>query len=228
MKNYVNRNIELVSANGDPSKTCEVSLVDEHNLKLYVNGKLKKEFICLNENLDDIVLGWLIGKNFIRNQSQIVNKEYKNNNIEVYVEIKSTDKANEEIENFSKVEFRDKWIFDIVNEFLEGTKIHKHTSGTHCCILSIKGKTALKIEDIGRHNAIDKVIGYIYKNNIVVSDCMLFTSGRISTDLVEKVINARIPILVSKSVTSFQAAEMAKGRLHLICKAWPDSFEIYS
>lgn len=219
MKNYVNRNIELICVNGKPSQTCEVSLVDEHILKLYVNGKFEKEFICLNENLDDIVIGWLIGKNFIRKKSQVLNKEYKNNDSEVYVEISDVNKESVNVENLDDIEFKNEWVFDVVNEFLEGTKIHKHTSGTHCCILSIKGKTVLKLEDIGRHNAIDKVIGYIYKNGIQVNDCMLFTSGRISTDLVEKVINAKIPILVSKSVTSYQAAEMAKGKLRLICKA---------
>ncbi|MDO5328973.1 MAG: formate dehydrogenase accessory sulfurtransferase FdhD [Coriobacteriia bacterium] len=218
MKNCATK---IISNNGK-SRSSEVQVVEEHNLDLYVNGQLKKTFICINEDLDEIVIGWLIGKALINNYSDIKNINFKDS--EVFVETNqklSVKKQKDELK------YKDVWIFDLVNDFHKGTSIHKKTSGTHCAILSVNGKITQVREDIGRHNAVDKIIGYIYKNNIDVNKCIIFTSGRVSSDLSRKIVNAQIPVFVSKSVTSYQAVEIAKGNYHLICKAWPDSFEVY-
>ena len=61
-----------------------------------------------------------------------------------------------------------------------------------------KRKNHFKAEDIGRHNAVDKAVGYAVLNDIPLSGCMIFTSGRVPVDMVEKVIVAGIPVLVSK------------------------------
>ena len=84
------------------------------------------------------------------------------------------------------------------------------------------------MEDIGRHNALDKCIGYALLEQLELSECILFTTGRVPTDMVQKVIAAGIPVLASKAVPTDQAIELAKKyRLNLICRAWPDRIEIY-
>ena len=59
MKNYVSRQIKLVKFEDNALERCEVSLVDEHILKLFINDRLNKEFICLNQNLEDVV-AWMM------------------------------------------------------------------------------------------------------------------------------------------------------------------------
>lgn len=226
MKHYLNSNIKIVSSKNEEAKLDKVNLVNEHVLNLYVNNKQVNKFICVNEHLEEIVVGWLLGNRYINCYGDVCSISFKNNNSEAYVTIKEV-KVLEPL-GYKNFNYEDTWIFDLVNKFLRGTKIHKHTSGTHCCMLSINGKIVLTREDIGRHNAVDKVIGYIYINNIDVKDCVIFSSGRVSSDLIEKVINAKIPVFVSKSVTSYQAVKLAQGYIRLICKAWPDSFEVYS
>lgn len=84
------------------------------------------------------------------------------------------------------------------------------------------------MEDIGRHNALDKCIGYALLEQLDLSECILFTTGRVPTDMVQKVIAAGIPVLASKAVPTDQAIELAKKyHLNLICRAWPDRMEIY-
>ena len=74
----------------------------------------------------------------------------------------------------------------------------------------------------------DKAVGYALLNGIPLSECMVFTSGRVPVDMVEKVIAAGIPVLVSKSVPTAESVELAKKyNLTLICKAWPDRCEVY-
>lgn len=127
-----------------------------------------------------------------------------------------------------KAEWKSEWIFALANEFVSGSKIHKATQGTHSCYLSVNGEILFAGEDIGRHNAMDKVIGYAAMHGLNREACILYTTGRVPTDMVKKVIMSRIPVLVSKSVPTDAAVEMARAyNLTLICKAWPDRYEIF-
>lgn len=132
------------------------------------------------------------------------------------------------IQKLEKSEWKSEWIFALANEFASGSRIHKATQGTHSCYLSVCGEIVFACEDIGRHNAMDKAIGYASIQGIKPENCILFTTGRVPTDMVRKVIMSRIPVLVSKSVPTDAAIEMARAyNLTLICKAWPDRYEIF-
>lgn len=121
-----------------------------------------------------------------------------------------------------------KHVFFLADAFQKDSKLHRETSGTHSCYVCVEGKIVFSAEDIGRHNAMDKAIGYIYMNGMNPLETMLFTTGRVPLDMVQKAINAKIGVLVSKSVPTAQAVELAKKHgLILICKAWPDSFVVY-
>jgi FdhD protein len=128
-----------------------------------------------------------------------------------------------------KGEWKPEWVFDLADHFASGTKIHKITRGTHGCYLSVRGEVVYVCEDIGRHNALDKAIGCIALRGYEKKDCILFTTGRVPTDMVKKVILSKIPVLVSKSTPTNEAVDLAKRyNLTLICNAWPDQYEIYS
>ena len=84
-------------------------------------------------------------------------------------------------------------------------------------------------EDIGRHNAFDKAIGSALIDGVDLSQCLLYTSGRVPTDMVVKAIRARLPLLVSKKVATDKTVEVARSlNLTLICRAMPDSFDVLS
>ena len=75
----------------------------------------------------------------------------------------------------------------------------------------VRDKCVCRMEDIGRHNALDKCIGYALLKQLELSECILFTTGRVPTDMVQKVIAAGIPVLASKAVPTDQAIELAKS-----------------
>ena len=127
-----------------------------------------------------------------------------------------------------KAQWKSEWIFALAKEFVSGAQIHKATQGTHSCYLSAGGELLFAAEDIGRHNAMDKAIGYAVMQGLKREACILYTTGRVSTDMVKKAILSRIPVLVSKSVPTDAAVEMARAYdLTLICKAWPDRYEVF-
>ena len=82
---------------------------------------------------------------------------------------------------------------------------------------------------IGRHNALDKVIGYALRHQIDLKECMVYSSGRIPTDMAMKAIYAGIPVLSSKASPTTEAIELAKTyRLTLICAARRDRMKVFS
>ena len=125
--------------------------------------------------------------------------------------------------------WKKEWIFSIVKAFAEDSKLHRSTGGTHSCMLAMEDRVLYVAEDLGRHNAMDKAIGFAVMQGLDRDKCILFTTGRVPTDMVRKAVAARIPVLVSKAVPTVEAVEMAReSGLTLICRAWPDSFEVYA
>ena len=118
-------------------------------------------------------------------------------------------------------------VFAEVVEFATDRTSHRKTRGTHSAYLFHKGELLLRREDIGRHNAFDKVVGAALLSGVDLTECTLFTSGRVPTDMCAKAVRARIPIVVSKAVPTVDTVKMARAYdLTLICKATPESFEI--
>ncbi|MCR4923805.1 MAG: formate dehydrogenase accessory sulfurtransferase FdhD [Lachnospiraceae bacterium] len=120
------------------------------------------------------------------------------------------------------------WVFNLAEKFAEDTRLHSFTSGTHSCMLARSKEVLYNVEDIGRQNAIDKVIGLGVRDGVSFDECILFSSGRVPLQMVRKVIMAGIPVLVSKSVPTRESVELA-GRygLTLICRAFTDSYQVF-
>ena len=106
-------------------------------------------------------------------------------------------------------EWKAEWIYALSRRFEEGMPIHSKTGATHSCFLMTGGEIVFTCEDIGRHNALDKAIGYALRQGIDLTKCIAFSSGRIPTDMAEKAIAAGIPLLATKSSVSDAAIELA-------------------
>ena len=116
----------------------------------------------------------------------------------------------------------------MADAFAEGTPLHGITFATHSCLLARKDEILFSCEDIGRHNALDKVIGYALRNQIDLHECMVYSSGRIPTDMVMKAITAGIPVLSSKASPTTEAIELAtQYDLTLICAARRDRMKVF-
>ena len=88
--------------------------------------------------------------------------------------------------------------------------LFQSTGCAHSCALVTDGQVQCYREDIGRHNALDKVIGYALKNGIPISKSIVFSSGRISQDYLEKVIKAGFKIVVSRAAVTASAVALAR------------------
>ena len=88
--------------------------------------------------------------------------------------------------------------------------LHAKTGGVHIVGIFTTDGVVCIAEDIGRHNALDRVIGYGLLNNIIFSQMFAVSSGRVSSEMVRKCLIAGIPVIVSRSATTSLAVEMAE------------------
>ncbi len=102
-------------------------------------------------------------------------------------------------------------IIGSAKEFLGLSTIHRTTHGVHSAALYDIGGTRIAFYDeIGRHNAVDKLLGFVLTGGIGLERAMLFSTGRVSSEIVSKVAAARIPVLVTRAAPTSMAVGMAR------------------
>ncbi len=97
-------------------------------------------------------------------------------------------------------EVRAEVILRAMSDFLTYSREHEATHGVHSAALyTLTGERLVFFDEIGRHNAIDKVIGYAAQNRLTLEDKIICSTGRISSEIALKFINARAPVLVTRA-----------------------------
>lgn len=121
------------------------------------------------------------------------------------------------------------WVKALTERFCSDTPMHRKTHGAHSCFIAVDGAVVFECEDIGRHNAFDKVLGHALRRGIDLHRAMVFTSGRTPSDVIAKVVRAGIPVLVSAAVPTDRAVAMAQGQgVTLFSWARSGSFRLFS
>ncbi len=101
-------------------------------------------------------------------------------------------------------------ICDIFDDLLQRSSLFKMTGACHAAALCDKDGILLWHEDIGRHNAVDKVIGHAFLEKIPLNDKMLAITGRINSEIVDKVVSANMPVVASKAPPTDVAVRTAQ------------------
>jgi len=100
-------------------------------------------------------------------------------------------------------------VFSLVREFQRCSQIYRITGGVHSAALCDTTSILVFAEDIGRHNAIDKIFGQCLLENISTDEQMIITSGRISSEILLKVAKRNIPVIISKSAPTDLGVRLA-------------------
>jgi len=132
----------------------------------------------------------------------------------------------------SEVTFRTNAILKLVDTFQHNSEVYRSTHGVHSAALCDADNILVFKEDIGRHNAIDKMFGHCLLGDIPTDDRMVIISGRISSEMLLKVATRRVPVLVSIAVPTDAGVEWAAamgmtlvgrvrgGRMNIYSGAW--------
>jgi FdhD protein len=120
-------------------------------------------------------------------------------------------------------------IGNMVAMLFESQSLYKETGGVHTSALSDGEKILISAEDIGRHNTLDKIAGLYLMNETRSEKRILITTGRISSEMLQKAARMNVPILISRTSPSSLSIEMAKRYgITLIGYARRQRFNVYS
>jgi FdhD protein len=118
-----------------------------------------------------------------------------------------------DITQYSKVNSRLSIAPDEITELMKKlqhrSRLYRSTGGAHTAALSDREDILILAEDIGRHNAVDKVLGQCILDSIAMDDKIILTSGRVASEIVLKVVRARIPVVISRSAPTMLGAKLA-------------------
>ena len=116
----------------------------------------------------------------------------------------------DEVKLNQDLRFNARWLIALSKAINTAPSLYLSAGAIHGCVLCQGDQPLVYMEDIGRHNAVDKIAGWMFLNNVSPHDKMFYTTGRLTTEMVIKTVQMQIPILVSRS--GFTAAAVALAR----------------
>jgi FdhD protein len=207
------------------------TVVAEHTLTIIVDHEALVTLLCSPEKLEYLAAGFLCSEGVIKGKEDIGRVVLDEN--KGVIEIATAEPGNTPkdmvhrriigssggrgisppVLDYHNVEstltITPAEIFSLIEEFIHRSEVFESTGGVHSAALCDSRHIIVFSDDIGRHNAIDKVFGECLLKGIPTEDRIVVTSGRVSSEIVHKVVKRDIPILISKSAPTNKGVELA-------------------
>jgi len=212
----------------------EALVIKEIPLTIILNNQELVTLLCSATDLKYLAIGFLSSEGFIRNKDEI---KQVNVNEQVGIVRVDTTKNNKETSDrmfkrvitsgcgrgaafYSAADIETRKVvsdttisvsevFALAHKFQTHSELYLATRGAHSSALCNNKDILVSNEDVGRHNAIDKVFGQCLLEDMPTKDRIIITSGRISSEILHKVAKQEIPIIISKSVPTNLGVKLA-------------------
>jgi FdhD protein len=245
--------LEIINYSKGVRKELFDELANEIKITLIINDEEILSFLMYPDDYHEMVIGFLYSEGMISSMDDVIDRNFDDKSGKYYIEIKNKVKNLnkptltsgcakgttftdlEDIDPFmdrmvNYALFIDKQvILDLMREFQSSSEVFKRTGAVHLAALTTTTRMINFSEDIGRHNAVDKILGKALLEGIDLYDKIVLTSGRISSEIISKVIVSGIPIIISRSAPTARAVEFGKKfgvTLVGFCRA--NRFNVYS
>jgi FdhD protein len=213
-------------------KSMDAETIVETPVSLTVNGQVWLTFMCTPVHLEALAIGFLYNEGVIQNMSEVVDVRVceHGDNVDVWLDrtveepkswrrttgctggmtaVDLLSKPNVSLHN-SSLTFPPEAIENFLEMLLEAQVLYRKTGGVHTSVLSDGRKILTSAEDIGRHNTLDKIAGLCLLEGILLKEGVLMTTGRISSEMLQKAAKLNAPILISRTSPSSLSIEMAE------------------
>jgi len=240
------RKIDIIKAGADFHKKKDNMLVpQEHVVTLVLNYQEILELTCLNENIEEFITGFLFTERIIDSINDIASIEFSGDFKKVFVITKDDSSGKDYRDKIkrvvtgchggliqtqidgverplvNKININLSLVYSCHRILEEESKGYRLTRCIHtACLFDTCGNLLFKCEDIGRHNAVDKLAGFAVKSEKITEPLFVYVTGRISSEMVSKILLTNWIGIFSISSATFDAVELCrKFNILLITRA---------
>ena len=225
------RTIEGQDQTGAP---VSVAVTVERPLTLYLNGREIVTMMTIGDHPEELALGYLLNQNMLLPGDTVTAIQH-DPELDVVVVRTDRDTDYEEklkrrtltsgcaqgtafgdmMERFEsvvlpKAELRTSWLHQLTRKINTTPSLYLAAGAIHGCVLCRAGDPLVYMEDVGRHNAVDKIAGWMFRNRVDPGDKIFYTTGRLTSEMVIKTVQMGIPVLVSRSGFTVWGVELAR------------------
>ena len=236
---------ETVSGLDHEGRRVETAVVAERPLTLFLNAREIVTMMTIGDRPDLLAVGYLLNQNMLKADDEITAIDYEEDIQTVVVRTRRQtnyeDKLKKKVqtsgcaqgtvfgdlmEELDKIELdagarvKTSWLYHLTKKINTEPSLYLKAGAIHGCVLCEEDRPLIYMEDVGRHNAVDKIAGYMFLNAIAPEDKIFYTTGRLTSEMVIKTVKMRIPVLVSRSGFTAWGVDLArKANLTLIGRA---------
>jgi FdhD protein len=245
---------QRVQGQDQAGNPIETSVVVERPLTLFLNGQEIVTMMTIGDYPEYLAVGYLINQNMLRPDDEITDIDHDDETETVVVRTKRKTNFEEKLkkktltsgcaqgtvfgdlmEKFEDIKLpadavlKTSWLYALTKKINTAPSLYLEAGAIHGCVLCEEDRPLVYMEDVGRHNAIDKIAGYMFLEKISPRNKLFYTTGRLTSEMVIKTVQMRIPILISRSGFTAWGVELArKANLTLIGRAKGSRFIVLS
>jgi FdhD protein len=232
----------------------EASIVVERPLTLFLNGQEIVTMMTIGDHPDWLAIGYLLNQHMLRAGDELIGVDHDDETGTVVVRTRARTDFEEKLrkktltsgcaqgtvfgdlmERFDEVRLpadariRTSWLYRLLRKINGAPSLYLEAGAIHGCALCHQDRVLAYVEDVGRHNAIDKLAGYMFVKALPGGDKIFYTTGRLTSEMVIKCVQMGIPVLVSRSGFTAWGVELARqAGLTLIGRARGARFLVLS
>jgi len=226
----------------------------ERPLTLFLNGQEIVTMMSICDYPEYMAIGYLVNQNMLLPDDEITGVDYEEDIATIVVRTARKTDYEEKLkkktltsgcaqgtvfgdvmEKFEDVSLpadtviKTSWLYTLMKKINTEPSLYLEAGAIHGCVLAKQDRVLIYMEDVGRHNAIDKVAGYMFKHGISGADKIFYTTGRLTSEMVIKTVQMGIPILASRSGFTAWGVDLARQvGLTLIGRARGKRFVVLS
>ena len=225
---------EHVSGIDQSGSSVGINVPVERALTLYLNSQEIVTMMTINDYPEYLALGYLLNQNMLKHDDIVTEVEYDGDLDVVVVRTKRGTNYEQKLKkktltsgcaqgtafgdlleavegaSLPKAELRTSWLYQMTRAINTMPSLYLEAGAIHGCVLCKEGVPLCYTEDVGRHNAVDKIAGWLYRHRVDPSDKILYTTGRLTSEMVIKTVRMGIPILISRSGFTAWGVDLAR------------------
>jgi FdhD protein len=235
---------ERVAGTDQTGAAVEIRVPVERPLTLYLNAQEIVTMMTIGDYPEYLALGYLLNQNMLKYDDIVTEVEY-DDDLQVVV-VRTEHHTNFEAKLKKRTQtsgcaqgtafgdlmeliegvtlpaatLRTSWLYALTHKINTTPSLYLEAGAIHGCVLAQADRPLVYMEDVGRHNAVDKIAGWMFSNRVPAHDKIFYTTGRLTSEMVIKTVRMGIPILISRSGFTAWGVELArKAGLTLIGRA---------